>query len=96
MINEEDFSSKQDWQEAKDNEDKFSIEGSGAKNEDYDFDQEEQTALTAIDETAIAINEVYRAYLRSGFNKEQAFDLATIHLERALDMNEMSGEDFEL
>jgi hypothetical protein len=69
-----------------------------SEEEGYDFDKEEEATgtLTAIDETAIAINEVYRAYLRAGFNKEQAFDLTTIHLERALDVMEMSGEDWDL
>ncbi len=85
-------------------EDKFSTEGMDFEEhrKPYKKDDEivisdemveEIDTLTSLDELTISINEVFRSYKRSGFNSEQAFELATIHLERALDMMDLEDID---
>jgi hypothetical protein len=85
-------------------EDKFSIEGMDddeLEKIDANVDKlvvseeteiEIEGMLTPMDELTLSINEVYQSYKRAGFNTEQAFELTTIHLERALDMMELEGE----
>ncbi len=85
-------------------EDKFRIEGMDddeLKKIDEDVDKlvvsdeteiEIEGMLTPMDELTLSINEIFKSYKRSGFNTEQAFELTTIHLERALDAMELEGE----
>jgi len=80
-------------------EDKFSTEGMDEPEKKEieivvsDEMVEDIDTLTSLDELTISINEVFKSYKRSGFNTEQAFELATIHLERALDMMDLEDID---